>query len=203
MGHTPPISFATVEQPDYWDVKLEQVVQMALSQSKVIRDLGGAVVRSPATVQTYWNPAIVETDPRFGVDAALSAFDAQFSTSLYGEKNDRALNNEFFGGGTRLLHQDLLVQQTQITKRAVTGSQFTIRHYTDYDANNAPGNLFPSAWNTNFETEIRHPLLQGSGMEFNRIAGPTNVPGLYNGVLIARATPTSSSPISRSPYATS
>lgn len=182
-----PISLASVEQPEYWDVKLEEVVQMALSQSKVIRDLGGAVLRSPAAVQTYWDTAIVDTDPRFGVDAALSAFDAQFSTSLYGEKNDRALNNEFFGGGTRILRQDLLVQQTQITKQAVTGTQFSFRHYTDYDSNNAPSNLFAHAWNTNFETEFRHPLLQGSGMEFNRIAGPTNVPGLYNGVLIARA----------------
>jgi outer membrane protein TolC len=56
----------------------------------------------------------------------------------------------------------------------------------DYDANNAPGNLIPSAWNTNVETEIRHPLLQGSGTQFNRIAGPFAVPGIYNGVLVAR-----------------
>jgi outer membrane protein TolC len=182
-----PISLTSTVQPEYWDVKLEEVVQMALSQSKVIRDLGGAVLHSPANVQTYWDTAIVDTDPRFGIDAALSAFDAQFSTSVYGEKNDRALNNEFFGGGTRILKQDLFVQQTQITKQAVTGTQFSLRHYTDYDANNAPSNLFAHAWNTNFESEFRHPLLQGSGMEFNRIAGPTNVPGLYNGVLIARA----------------
>ena len=76
--------------------------------------------------------------------------------------------------------------QAAITKRAVTGSQFTIRHNVDYDANNAPGNLFDSAWNTNVEMEIRHPLLQGSGVQFNRIAGPNNLPGVYNGVLIAR-----------------
>jgi outer membrane protein TolC len=182
-----PLSLTSTEQPEYWDVKLESVVQMALSQSQVIRDLGGAVLRQPGTVQTYWDTAIVDTDPRLGVDAALSAFDAQFSTSLYGEKNDRALNNEFFGGGTRLLRQDLLVQQTQISKQAVTGTQFIFRHYTDYDANNAPSNLFASAWNTNFETEFRHPLLQGSGMTYNRIAGPTDIPGVYNGVLIARA----------------
>jgi outer membrane protein TolC len=182
-----PLSLTSTEQPEYWDVQLESVVQMALSQSQVIRDLGGAVLRQPGSAQTYWDTAIVDTDPRFGVDAALSAFDAQFSTSLYGEKNDRALNNEFFGGGTRLLRQDLLVQQTQISKQAVTGTQFIFRHYTDYDANNAPSNLFPSAWNTNFETEFRHPLLQGSGMTYNRIAGPTDIPGVYNGVLIARA----------------
>ncbi len=76
--------------------------------------------------------------------------------------------------------------QAAITKKAATGTQFTIRHNVDYDANNAPGNLFPSAWNTNVEPEIRHPLLQGGGAEFNRIAGPQTTPGVYNGVVIAR-----------------
>ena len=73
-----------------------------------------------------------------------------------------------------------------ITKQAVTGSQFTIRHNVDYDANNAPGNAVPSAWNTNVEAEIRQPLLQGAGVQFNRIAGPLSQPGVYNGVLVAR-----------------
>ena len=181
-----PMSLTSTEEPEYWDVKLENVVQLALTQSKVFRDLGGVLLRAPQTVETYWDPAIRETDPRFGVDAALSAFDAQFSTSVYGEKNDRALNNEFFGGGTRLLRQDALVFQSQLAKQAVTGTKFAFRHNIDYDANNAPANLFPSAWNVNLETEFRHPLLQGNGMLFNRIAGPTNIPGLYNGVLIAR-----------------
>ncbi len=182
-----PLSVTNEQPPEYWDVNLETVVQMTLSQSQVLRDLGGTVLRSPATVQTYWDTAIVETDPRFGVDAALSAFDAQFSSSAYGEKNNRALNNEFFGGGTRILYQDAFVMQSQITKTSVAGTQLAVRHFTDYDGNNAPSNLFPSAWNTNIETEFRQPLLQGYGMEYNRIAGPTNIPGVYNGVLIARA----------------
>ncbi len=165
---------------------MEEVVQMALAQSKVLRDLGGAVLRSPSSISTYWDPAVQETDPRFGIDAALSAFDAQFSTSVFGEKNDKALNNEFFGGGTRLLQQDAAVIQSQITKRAITGTEFSFRHNIEYDSNNAPSNLFTSAWNVNFETEFRHPLLQGNGMTFNRIAGPSVVPGIYNGVLIAR-----------------
>lgn len=181
-----PMTLADPNEPEYWDVKLEDVVHMALAQSTVLRDLGGAVLRAPGTATTYWDPAVVETDPRFGVEAALSAFDAQFSASAFGEKNDRALNNEFFGGGTRILLQDAAVFQTQLAKRAVTGTEFIFRHNVDYDSNNAPSNLFPSAWNVNFETEFRHPLMQGNGMEFNRIAGPNSVPGVYNGVLIAR-----------------
>ncbi|HYO25938.1 MAG TPA: TolC family protein [Lacipirellulaceae bacterium] len=182
-----PVTLSTTTDIEYWDLSLQEVVQIALAQSRVIRDLGGAVLRTPAAIETHWDPAVVDTDPRFGYDAALSAFDAQLSASVFGEKNDRALNNEFFGGGTRLLDQDLIVAQTQISKKAATGSQFAFRHYMDYDSNNAPGNIFSSAYNTNFETEMRQPLLQGAGSTFNRIAGSSNIPGLYNGVLIARA----------------
>jgi outer membrane protein TolC len=181
-----PLTLATPGQTEYWNLTLQEAVQVALAESKVIRDLGGAVLRTPANVETHWDPAVIETDPRFGIDAALSAFDAQLTTSVFGEKNDRALNNEFFGGGTRILVQDTAVVQAQIAKRSAIGSQFALRHYIDYDANNAPSNLFPSAYNTRVEAEMRHPLLQGSGTEFNRIAGPNSVPGLYNGVLIAR-----------------
>ncbi len=181
-----PLTLTTGSEPEYWDLPLEEVIQMALTQSKVLRDLGGAVLRAPSSVHTYWDPALQETDARFGVDAALSAFDAQFSTSVFGEKNDKALNNEFFGGGTRLLQQDATVVQSAITKRAATGTEFTLRHNLEYDANNAPSNRFASAWNVNLETEMRHPLLQGGGSMFNRIAGPSRVPGIYGGVLIAR-----------------
>jgi outer membrane protein TolC len=181
-----PWTIKTEGTPEYWDISIEEAIQLALANSKVMRDLGGAVVRSPATQRTTFDPAIAETDPRFGIEAALSDFDAQWLTSTFWERNDRALNNEFFGGGTRLLQQDLGVFQTAITKQAVTGSRFTIRHNVDYDSNNAPGNRFPSAWNTNVEAEIRHPFLQGSGVQFNRVAGLNSTPGIYDGVLIAR-----------------
>jgi outer membrane protein TolC len=36
------------------------------------------------------------------------------------------------------------------------------------------------------EAEVRHPLLRGNGLEYNRIAGPNGAPGAYNGVVIAR-----------------
>jgi outer membrane protein TolC len=182
-----PLTLMSTGELQYWDMTLQEAVQIALAQSRVIRDLGGAVIRTPQAVETHWDPAVVDTDPRFGVDAALSAFDANLSASVFGEKNDRALNNQFFGGGTRLFDQDLMVAQWQLSKKAATGSRFAFRHYTDYDSNNAPANLFSSVWNTNFETEVRQPLLQGAGTTFNRIAGASQIPGLYTGVLIARS----------------
>jgi outer membrane protein TolC len=181
-----PWTLQTQGTPQYWDMSLEEAIQVTLANSRVLRDLGGAVVRAPASTRTTLDPATVETDPRTGVEAALSAFDAQFLTSTFWEKNHRALNNQFFGGGTRELFQDVGVFQAAITKRGATGTQFIVRHNVDYDSNNAPGNLFASAWNTNIEAEIRHPLLQGGGVEFNRIAGPGNLPGVYTGVLLAR-----------------
>jgi outer membrane protein TolC len=181
-----PWTINTAGAPEYWDVSLAEVIQLALSNSRVLRDLGGAVVRTPGATRTAVDPAIAETDPRFGIEAALSEFDAQFLSSVFWEKNDRAFNNEFFGGGSTLVQQDVGVFQAAISKRAATGSQFTIRHNVDYDANNSEGNLFDSAWNANVEMEIRHPFLQGGGVQFNRIAGPNNLPGFYDGVLIAR-----------------
>lgn len=181
-----PWTLQTQGTPQYWDMSLEEAIQVTLANSRVLRDLGGAVVRAPGSTRTTLDPATVETDPRTGIEAALSAFDAQFLTSTYWEKNHRALNNQFFGGGTRKLYQDAGVFQAAITKKGATGTQFIVRHNVDYDANNAPGNLFPSAWNANVEAEIRHPLLQGGGVEFNRIAGPDNLPGVYTGVLLAR-----------------
>jgi outer membrane protein TolC len=181
-----PWTIATQGTPQYWDLSLEEAIQLTLANSRVLRDLGGAVVRAPLSTRTTLDPAIAETDPRSGIEAALSEFDAQFLTSMFWEKNHRALNNQFFGGGTRKLYQDAGVFQAAITKRGATGTQYIIRHNVDYDANNAPGNLFPSAWNANVEVEMRHPILQGGGVEFNRIAGPLSTPGVYNGVLIAR-----------------
>lgn len=184
---SPPPLTATQSAPTaYRDLKLDEAIHHALGHAKVLRDLGGTLLRTPQTVPTVYASALQESDPRYGVEGALAAFDATYSSTAYFEKNDRVLNNIFFGGGTRQLQQDAYVFQNQVSKRTAAGTAVTARQITDYDANNAPGNAFPSAWNSNIETEFRQPLLQGGGVNFNRIAGPGAVPGQYNGVLIAR-----------------
>lgn len=181
-----PLVVSSDTTPVYWDMKLEEAIQTALARSKVLTDLGGVVLKNPGAVRSIHGPAITETDPRFGVEAALSAFDATLSGRAFFTENDRALNNVFFGGGTRLLDQDLHTYQTQIQKRTAAGTLLSIRNNTDWDANNSPGNQFFSAWNVNYEVEARQSLLQGGGVNFNRIAGPNGIPGFMNGVLIAR-----------------
>ena len=61
-----------------------------------------------------------------------------------------------------------------------------MRHNADYDLQKDVARIFPSDWNVNLEAEMRQPLLQGAGVQFNRIAGPGAIPGFNNGVMIAR-----------------
>lgn len=185
VGTRPPITMDNVPA-EYWDLSLEEAIRLAMQNSQVIRNLDGTLLRTPEATRTRLNPAVTETDPRFGVESALSAFDASFATSAFFERNDRALNNVFFGGGTRILEQDTFIVQSQIAKRAVTGTELSVRNELTYDASNAPGNSFGGAYDLNPELVLRQPLMQGSGVDFNRIAGPSDTPGLYNGVVIAR-----------------
>jgi outer membrane protein TolC len=182
----PPLSILSGETDQFLDLSLEEAIHLGLIHSQVLRDLGGLVLRQPDLVRGRQDPSIAETDPRFGIQGALSAFDASFSTSTSYENNDRAVNNVFFGGGTRLLTQNFWTMQSQLSKTSATGTQFAFRNLTQYDANNAPGNFVPSAWTTWFDLEARHPFLQRGGVNFNRLAGPNGQPGAINGVVIAR-----------------
>ena len=44
-----PLTLASTGELQYWDMSLQEVVQIALAQSPVIRDLGGAVLRIAAS----------------------------------------------------------------------------------------------------------------------------------------------------------
>ena len=175
-----------LESLSYLDLTLRQTLEIAMQNSQVLRELGGVALKNPDTISTKYNSALRETDPRYGMEAALSAFDAQLAATAYFNKNDQTYNNPFFSGGTNTFQQDLNDYSVELSKRTVTGSRLALRTINKYDANNAPSNTFPTAWDTYVEGEIRQPLLQGGGMEFNRIAGPGATPGVYNGLLIAR-----------------
>ena len=170
---------------NYRDITLEQCVMGALQNSEVFRELGGAIVNQASTVRTALDPALQFTNPLVGEDAALSEFDANLRSSLFFENISRPFNNRF-SGDQGLFEQDLLTSQFELSKVAATGTRFTSRASFNYDANNQTGNRFGSAWDAAIDTGFRHPLMQGSGSLFNRIAGPNGVAGNYNGILIAR-----------------
>lgn len=179
-----------------WLLTPMEAVQIAVERSKVLQDLGGSTLRNVNTSSTILEPAIQATDPRLGVEAALAAFDAQFNSRTFVNKNDRPVNNRLLiGSSDRLFQQDLITFQNELTKTTAYGTEFFARRNTLYDANNADFNLFQSYWESNLEAGFRHPLGRGGGLDYNRIAGPGAAralgsagpaPGTYNGVLIAR-----------------
>jgi len=214
---TPPLSVDETKPDDpgdlakpreIWDLDLDKAIQLALENGTVIRNLGGlafgptgaqgtpgSLLQSPGTAATTFIPALTETNARNGVEAALSAFDAQFTTDVSWEKNNTPQNVAGFVQEFRpkVFKQDLGTFQSTISKIAATGTQFAIRHNVNYEMNNIPAlpnplatKEFKAEWDTNVEAEFRHPFLQGAGVGFNRIAGPGAVPGFNSGVLIAR-----------------
>ena len=193
---SPPPPFTLDSDPDsisYWELSLEEAIQFALANSTVMREIGAHLLQASELAPTIYDPSLRATDGRFGEEAALSAFDAQWGTRLFYEKNDQALNNSVLGGGTNFFKQDLWRYQSELSKRSAAGTRLAVRHNVQDDLNNAPRNIYGTegdisahAWTWNLEAEIRHPLMQGGGAEFNRIAGPNASPGEINGVLIAR-----------------
>jgi outer membrane protein TolC len=169
-------------------------------------------ISSPVQVVTTYDPALTETVTGLSVgspfngsgpEAALSEFDARLDASVFWEKNRRPQN----AVGIPQIRPDIFAQESGtfgagITKTTADGSIFAFRNNTLYDGNNIPaqdiGNLQPSRlfasdWTTNFEATFSRPLLQGGGVQYNRIAGPLSFDqyagGLGNpidGVLISR-----------------
>lgn len=192
--HTVSLSQAPVTVRDrlelenlrYRDLSLDEVLRIAMQNSEVLRELGGTLLRDPNRIASRFTNGLTQTDPRFSPEAALSAFDSQLRGSAYFSNNDQLYNNPFFAGGTNAFKQDLHEYNLELSKLTATGSRFALRSTSLHNANNAPGNIFRSAWDTYLEGEIRKPLLQGGGLQFNRIAGPGSTPGVYNGVLLAR-----------------
>jgi hypothetical protein len=201
-GAQRPYSLANQDKREVWDLTLEEAMEIALRNNKIMRTLGGQVqgppdflLRNPELIPTIYDTAMAETDPNTSVEAALSRFDAQLNSSLTWEKRDtpQNINANTYG----LLfepvdREDLGTFQAQLRKTTATGGTFSLTHNVAYDKTNNPTVAYPSDWNVNLVAEMRQPLLQGAGVQFNRIAGPDNNfasrPGFatYNGVMVAR-----------------
>ena len=185
---TEPLTIGKEGEPEDWFLTLEEVIQITLANSDVIRDIGGRVVTTPQAVNSIYDVALQEIDPQFGVEAALSEFDAQVATSLFLLRDERTPNNPITSGGAfNSFGLDTGDFNIELSKQSVAGTRYALRNVTDYSR--LPPNLpnrFPSWFNTSMEAEFRHPLLRGRGIDFNRIAGPNARPGNYNGVVLAR-----------------
>jgi len=192
-----PLSLANAESFEMWDLTLEEVTRITLSNSQVIRQLGGRIFdggqnisqTTPESISQNMNAAVTTYDPALvesgngtgtasqfsglGVEAALAEFDAVLDSSLFWQNNDRPQNFSGFGGTFFAPHfrQDLNNFTLGLTKNTANGSTFEIRNNTKYDWNNNGSRAQPSDWLTNIEAAFVQPLLQGAGTQYNRIAG--------------------------------
>jgi outer membrane protein TolC len=187
-GSGPPRTTENPSSQEPLDLTLADAMRRAISNSEVIRTLGGSVVAAPAGSATMFNPALVETDPYGSVEAALSAFDTQVSSAVFWNKIDRGFGQVLSGFPLPAVQQLASNYQLEFAKTAATGSRFALRHHVNYsrDYGAVDPTQFPSVWNLDYEAEFRQPLLQGAGVEFNRIAGPNASAGSASGVLLAR-----------------
>jgi len=217
-GALEPLTLSNPSFENIWELSLEEAVRTSLENGKVLRNLGGrfasfggprpqtgepavSLLTAPAGTPTVYDPAIVETDPFRGVESALALFDAQLSSSLTWERQNRPQN--IGGVGTQIFPQQFLGDTgnwtTGVQKRTATGATWGFSNLTVYDNNNSPIRqrnaagqvIVPSTWTTNYDFTFNQPLLQGAGVTYNRIAGPDffdNTLGRPNfrGVLLAR-----------------
>lgn len=183
-----PLTLENLDTVNYLSLGLDECIQLALQNNRVMRDLGGTILRSQSSLTTADDPAITYNDPQFGEEAALSEFDANLFANLQFQKDDQAANNRFIGTAGEL-QRDYHDYRWGLSKQSATGSVYNLNHVTNYDFNNQLGNQFgtpSSSWDTYLEAQVRVPLLQGNGVLFNRIAGPNNPVGVNNGILVAR-----------------
>ncbi|MDE0862429.1 MAG: TolC family protein [Rubripirellula sp.] len=174
------------------ELSLQDAINMAVTQSPVLRTVGANQdVRVAAQgVATIYDPAITASSPVLGAEAALSAFDAQYTQQLFWSSVDRP-NNVAPGTITSAFTPTVSLAKNatfnaELSKTTATGGSFALRHIVNYSRTNQPFRAFRSAFDGWLEAEWRQPLAQGAGTTYNRIAGPNSVPGQYNGVLIAR-----------------
>jgi len=211
---SPPRNIRDRNRDEIWEMSLAEAIHLCLLHNKIIRNSArtstGAIVsgsasgtnftsivRAPSAVASVYDPAIQETGVLFGtrgVEAALSAFDAQFTSSMIWGRNELIQNNQFLAGNLAdgaVLQSDTAAFQAQLSKTQADGGQISLSHDVNYLYNNAASNLFPSVYTGNIQLAYRRPLWAGGGTEFTRIAGPasSNIQGLSGvaqGVVIAR-----------------
>lgn len=183
---------------DVWEMPLSEAIETAIQNNRIIRSdatflsPGNALYTNPDRVASVYDPAIQESGVLFGgrgIEAALSAFDARWDTSLLWGRNSN-YNNNAFAPGTASTAETANFE-TSLTKAFGYGGQVSLGHNVDYLGSNSPNLLFPSTYSGSLGAQYRQPLLAGAGAEYTRIAGPITqsfggITGVNQGVVIAR-----------------
>jgi len=201
-GTEPPHTILDTGEIPIRDISLAETMQTALQNSQVIRTAGSFLLASsllanPNNTPTEFDPAIQASGVLFGakgVEAALSAFDAQVNASMIWGRNETITNSVY--GGVGLPDLSTLSNETgafnaALQKTMANGGTISLNHSVNYLGTNSPGVHYPSVYTGSVGVNYSLPLLAGAGTEFTRIAGPISqsfngVSGVSQGVLIAR-----------------
>ncbi len=184
------------------EITLHEMMLAALSHNEIIETtaLGGVgskvVLTNPAGVASVYDSAIQETGILFGrrgMDAALSDFDTRLNSSLTFNGGTNRQNSSGFGPVTPIKAYDNQVGafNTSLTKAFATGANVSVSSNWADSYSNSPQNYYQSAYTGSLGATFTQPLLAGSGVDFTRVAGPTNpafgsIAGVSQGVSIAR-----------------
>lgn len=182
------------------DLTLAECMRLGLENSTILRSKGAflspgnTLLSNPNNAPSFYDPAIQETGVLFGgrgVEAALSAFDANFSTTMVWGRSEQIRNNAFVDGIIGSSTAETASFASSLSKNFAYGGSIELQHNANYSGTNVPNPLFRSAISGNVQARYRHPLLAGSGAEFTRIAGPIStsfggLSGVTQGVVIAR-----------------
>jgi len=195
IASSEPHTIRDLENGEIRDIQLVEAVHIALQNNQIIRTAGtfqspgNALYTNPDRISSMYDPAIQESGVLFGgrgTEAALSAFDAQFTTSIFGGRDERRMNVAGFpsvstGNGSF---------NAGIAKQFGYGASASVTHSINYlDVPGGTGSQSSYSGDLNFQ--YRQPLLAGAGTEFTQIAGPIGqsfggLTGVSQGVLIAR-----------------
>ncbi len=124
------------EAIQYWDVSLSEVLHIGLTNSRVLRDLGGRLVTQPGQILTSEIPEIVRSNPANGVEAALSAFDAQLRAGLNYSQTENGLRAPIIGSAIETIEQEKALGSVGLSKLGQAGTRFSLTHGNLYDADN-------------------------------------------------------------------
>lgn len=208
---TAPRTTSDPERPEIWYLELPEAIRIALDNSEVIRviPLGAQGVQvagfepqflaisslntlGAGNLQTIYDPAIQETR----IASALSAFDANFSTTLFWNRNVTPVNNAiqagiFTAGAVRrdfaILFQDSAQLSSTLQKRIATGGTLRVQQNIQYQYTNNTFQTYPSVYNTNLQLGFSHPLLGSAPTsQFNPNPTPAGLEANRAPIVIAR-----------------
>ena len=214
-----PAAPLTLSNPKYdsiWDLSLEDAEHITLENSKVMRSLGGrfssqgspsgpqvgdaptGLQSNPGGAVTTFDPAIVETNPEFGVEGGLSAYDAMFNSSYnwahVNEPQNVARGYQHRRHRRADHRHGCMPNQHQQGHRG--GRRVSLTNTATYFDSEQRRARTQSRQYRSVRLGLQQRLLRGGGLLFNEIDGPTGSgagAGLspvssfnFRGVMIAR-----------------